>query len=309
MFSVRDATYMPLCAASAQQLADLQGSCSRSIRLMSGSSDNERTSAPSRVLWAGIGAVGTTAIVGVGALVAAWHPDIVSAYGSIVGSIASAGLLATAAWAGSVGVATMKINQRSARAAEDASTAAMESSRAAKAANVQAEKDSHRANRPYVGVQLVAGLAGTTEFDVRIKNYGRSAATHLTIECVSELERKDHVTEAVREMFETPRTLYPGESLRAMWQLGDNEGKTIMGEPVATPHKKEGMPDEATLVVRYQDATEEEVFSETVNVRWVRSGLWPVPERGATPKEGPHELPHLVEATRALARHVGDLNR
>ena len=214
--------------------------------------------------------------------------------------VTSVGLLVAAVWAGTVGVETMKASRNASRAAIEA--------------NEQASIDSHNATRPYVDARVVEGLAGTTEFDLVIRNVGKSAARDLTIECATPVARDDDVTKAVLELFSTQRTVFPDTSIRAMWQLGEtsNDPRTVStdarGERVTG---KMGMPDSAALSIKYRSSDGMRTYTETTTVRCDRSGLWPVPEQG-------HEMPpvgeqpgsrHILSVLRSIARHLGDANR
>ena len=105
---------------------------------------------------------------------------------------------------------------RTARKTLEASTRA---SQAAEAANEQARLDSIEQTRPYIYVELVPSLAGIGQFDVRITNVGRSTARSLTLGYSAWPEHLDDVGESVRTLFETPRSLPPGCSIRAYWLL------------------------------------------------------------------------------------------
>ena len=214
--------------------------------------------------------------------------------------VTAVGLLVAAVWAGSVGVETMKASKDSSQAAIDA--------------NKQAAIDSHNATRPYVDARVVEGLAGTTEYDLVIRNVGKSAARELTVECETPVTRDDDVTKAVLEMFSTQRTVFPDTSIRAMWQLGeasadprtistDSRGDRVTG--------KMGMPDSAALSIKYKSADGARTYTEAILVRCDQSGLWPVPDQGIEmpPVDEEASPRHIHSALRAIARHLGDNNR
>ncbi len=72
-----------------------------------------------------------------------------------------------------------------------------------------------------------------------------------------------------------------------------------------------GMPDEAEVGITYKSNAGEETYSETMDVKCFHSGLWPVPDQGSEPlrKNGATEMRHLHSTLRAIARHVGEINR
>lgn len=259
-------------------------------------SDVEKSSLwPTRILWAGIGAFGISAVNAGAMVIFGWNMDSIA---TAVDIISSMGLLATAAWAGTVGVATMKASKAS--------------SQAAITANRQAAKDSHEATRPYVDALIVPGLAGTTEFDLLVRNTGKSAAREVQIDCQAEVDRDDEVTRAVAEMFATPRPMGPDTELRIMWQLGETDADADSTDSSGKPVEgKMGMPDDAVLTISYKANDEKESYTEVVDVKCFHSGLWPVPQQGSMPKakEAPIETRHIHSTLRAIARHLGDSNR
>lgn len=224
-----------------------------------------------------------------------WNMDSIA---TAVDIISSMGLLATAAWAGTVGVATMKASKASSQAAIEA--------------NAQAALDSHEATRPYVDALIVPGLAGPTEFDLLVRNTGKSAAREVQIDYEADVDRDDEVTRAVAEMFATPRTMGPTTDLRIMWQLGESDADADSTDSTGKPVRgKMGMPDEAVLTISYKSNDREESYTETIEVRCFHSGLWPIPQQGFVParKGAPIQIKHIHSVLRAIARHLGDSNR
>lgn len=250
---------------------------------------------PTRVLWTGIGAFGVSAINAGAMLIFGWNMNSIA---TAVDILTSLGLLATAAWAGTVGVETMRASKAS--------------SQAAITANKQAARDSHEATRPYVDALIVPGLAGTTEFDLLVRNTGKSAAREVQINCKAEVDRDDDVTRAVAEMFATPRTMGPSTELRMMWQLGESDADADSTDSSGKPVEgKMGMPDDAVLTISYKSNDGEEPYTEVVDVRCFHSGLWPVSQQGSLPKGkgAPIQPKHILSTLRAIARHTGDNNR
>lgn len=261
---------------------------------------------PTRVLWFSFGTAAGLAVT-VASVAIVWGAGgATSLITSLVSSFTSIGLLATAVWAAAIGARTMKASQASSQAALRTSTAAEE-------ANRQAALDSHRAHRPYVGAEAVPGLAGTDTFDLRITNYGQSAARNLTITCTPEADRSDDITTAVYEMFSTPRTLLPGASVRVIWHIVHHpkENSTYEDSRRTEVNEAMGMPLKATLTCTYTDDSESEQFVDEVEVMFIESGLWPVPGTGMEPatEGGKITLRHLHAVAKFIAIHIGEINR
>lgn len=250
---------------------------------------------PTRVLWFSFGTAAGLAVT-VASVAIVWGAGgTTSLITSLVSSFTSIGLFAAAIWAATTGVHAMQ--------------ASREASRAAMIANEQAERDSRRAHRPYIGAEAIPGLAGTTAFDLRITNYGKTAARDLTIECVPGPDRRDDVTEAVQQLFSTPRTMFPNASIRTIWRLiHDSSTKSLdsKNQPVMSDM---GMPERATLTLTYTDDDRKETFTDTIEIMCYESGLWPVPATGIEPKNGIHTIKHLHSVGKSIARLIGEISR
>jgi hypothetical protein len=176
-------------------------------------------------------------------------------------------------------------------------TASEKASRAAEKANDQARDDSVRQTRPYVYVEVVPGLAGVGCFDLRIANVGKSPARDLVLGFDAwPAHNDDGVVESLRELFDTPRTLPPGCSLRVMWRLPED------ALPV-------GIKSDGRVTVRYaSDDPSRPMYEDAFDVMVERSGLWPVGEEGPKPGQtlGPKQFYKLGQA---LVRRVSDLGR
>ena len=200
--------------------------------------------------------------------------------------------LAGAAW---------RVARRTLDASSEASDAARVSAEAARAANEQARIDSIEQTRPYVYAEIVPGLAGGHTWDIRIRNVGRSAARGLRLECDSWPENPDKVTDAVRQLFETTRTLPPDCSIRAIWRLEGNftDGTTEVG-----------MGRTGLIKVFYSsDDPSKPTYSDTFEVLILLSGFTPLPEDGPEPTglHGDGRRFYLLGQT--LIRRVGELGR
>lgn len=178
--------------------------------------------------------------------------------------------------------------------------AAKESSIAAREANEQAKRDSIAQTRPYVYAEILPGLAGHMHFDLRIRNVGRSPARNLKLYFDSWPENPDDVAEQIRILFETPRTLPPGVSIRAMWRL---QGNFTNGTD------KAGMPCSGKIRVSYSSDDESSPsYEDEYDVLIYESGYWPVPEDGPDAKIDPSRR-DFYKMGQAIARSIGNISR
>lgn len=193
---------------------------------------------------------------------------------------------------------TAKATLEASRLSSDAARASAE---AARAANEQTRLDSKARTRPYVWVEVVPGLAGTETYDLRIRNTGESAARLVRLEFDSWPDPADDVASAVRALFETPRTLPPGCSIRTMWRL---EGDFADGTTEA------GLPKSGSIGVSYRgdDPTEPE-YLDTFDVMIDRAGLWPVGDSGPTPDGLSGDARKFYLLGQALVQRVSELGR
>ncbi|MDR1078626.1 MAG: hypothetical protein LBL55_08210 [Propionibacteriaceae bacterium] len=187
-----------------------------------------------------------------------------------------------------------------------ASQAAIDSAKAAIAANEQARLDSIEQTRPYVFAELVPSLAGPGCFDIRIVNVGKSSARGLRFECDPYPREPDDIAQSVIELLGKPRTLPPGSSMRLYWRLTASDGAYLNGG--STEH---GMPGEATLVrVSYTDgsvpgrAYEDEFWMVPDDV-----GSAPAPEGGPNGDNVPEDLKQFYKLGQVLVRRVGEITR
>ena len=218
----------------------------------------------------------------------------VAAWSSLAMAVFSAAVAVFAYVAWQTAKATLEASRMS-------SEAGRASAEAARAANEQARFDSKAQTRPYVWVEVVPGLAGTETYDLRIKNTGRSAARCVRLEFDNWPDPADDVATAVRELFETPRTLPPGCSIRTMWRL---EGDFTDGTTEA------GLPKSGSIGVSYRgdDPTEPD-YLDAFEVMIERAGLWPVGESGPRPDGLSGDTHKLYVLGQALVRRVSELGR
>jgi hypothetical protein len=186
-------------------------------------------------------------------------------------------------------------------ASKEASDAAKLSAVAAQAANEQARLDSIEQTRPYVFAEILPGLAGTTTWDLRITNTGRSAARSLTLDYDEWPSTPDDVAQAVQELFRAERTLPPGCRVRSMWRL---EGNFTDGTTEA------GLGRSGTITVSYtSDDPSQPGYSDSFDVMIDRAGLWPVGEQGPTADGLKGDARKFYLLGQALVRRVAELDR
>jgi hypothetical protein len=187
------------------------------------------------------------------------------------------------------------------KASREASRAATVSANAAREANEQARRDSIEQTRPYVFVEVLPGLAGTTTWDLRVTNSGQSAARKLVLDYDQWPAPLDDVATAIWAMFETPRTLPPRCSIRMVWRL---EGNFTDGS------KEAGLGREGTITVGYtSDDPKAPTYSDRFDVMIDKSGLWPVGESGPTPDGLNGDARKFYVLGQALVRRVTELGR
>jgi len=187
-------------------------------------------------------------------------------------------------------------------ASREASEAAKASAEAARAANDQARLDSREQTRPYVWVEVVPGLAGVSTYDLRIANTGKSAARRLTLRYDEWPEPVDDVAGRLRELFDTPRTLPPGSSIRSMWRL---EGASTDGTTEA------GMGTSGTIEVSYMsdDPSQLAPYSDQYEVMIDKAGLWPVGDQGPDAGGLKGDARKFYLLGQALVSRVAELKR
>ncbi len=116
-------------------------------------------------------------------------------------------------------------------------------------------------------------------------------------------EHLDDVGESVRTLFETPRSLPPGCSIRAYWLLRA-KGRFSDGTTEA------GIASEGTVTVSYSsDDPSRPEYEDRFEVMPSKSGFWPVAESGPDPTGMEGDLRKFYLLGQALVRRVGALGR
>ncbi len=186
-------------------------------------------------------------------------------------------------------------------ASREASTAAKASAEAARKANEQAKLDSIEQTRPYVYAEVIPGLAGTSTYDIRIVNVGKSAARQMKLEYDRWPQKPDDVASSLQQLFETPRTLPPGCSIRAYWRLDG---------PFTDGTNEAGLGKDGKVSVSYtSDDPSQTKYTDTFDVMVEKSGLWPVGEEGPAADGLKGDSRKFYLLGQALVRRVAELNR
>lgn len=178
--------------------------------------------------------------------------DLWTTLGSLATAVFTLALVIAAVWAGRIALETLK----------------------------QQQKDGYAAWRPYLTAQVVPSLAGAPNFDLVIENIGGSPAVGIEISSPNFPEEMDNVSECIRDLFSVVTFIGPGSRLRNYWRLEVAKGSTWSDgtkEPV-------GMPQVATLGVRYQDL-EGKQFQDHFLVDTKIYKLAPLPADGPNPKD------------------------
>lgn len=196
---------------------------------------------------------------------------------------------------------TAVIAIRTLRASVLASEAAEAAAAAAQRANEQTRTDSVEQTRPYVYAEVVSGLAGPHTWDLRVMNAGRSAARGLTLTYDCWPVSLDDVATSIHDWFETPRTLPPGCSIRAIWRL---EGEFSDGTQEA------GLLRTGTISVSYSsDDLSAPVYSDSFDVLIGKSGFTPMGESGPSPDGLQGDLKKFYLLGQVLVRRITELGR
>lgn len=171
-------------------------------------------------------------------------------------------------------------------------------------------QDSEERTRPYVSVDLVPGVAGSSSVDAVIENYGKSTARDIRLSLADRefgaLSEGDRVGPALGRLFAAGFDLPPGGRRRIFWHMP--------ARPSANPPGALGAPQDAEVVVAYgwtpSDGRTRREYSERLryNLDDVLS-ITPVPDTG--PKAAGSgidvEAKNVVHSLRAVAQHLGAL--
>ncbi len=210
------------------------------------------------------------------------------AWSMLATAIFTALLFFAACWAGSVAVKTMNASEKASAAAERA--------------NEQLQRDSEARTRPYVFIEVLPSIAGPKTFDILIRNVGGTPARNLTLEFSDWPMPLDDVASSVKQLFEHPRTLPPGCSIRAYWR---------MVGPFSDGTEEAGMPVKGTIKVSYSGADERGTsYHDAFGIDVDQAGLWPIADDGPEPpKTLDSDAKSFYKLGQTIARAIGGLAR
>jgi hypothetical protein len=173
-------------------------------------------------------------------------------------------------------------------------------------------QDSEDQTRPYVGLDVLPGLAGAPSFDMVIENFGKTTAhdvrLHLVDEEFSSQSEGDDIGPALGRLFAVGFDLAPGARRRVFWRFPEQEN--------ASPPGAIGAPEAAEVVVEYGwdpgGDREPRVFED--RLRYDLSEypkLTPSPTKGARAigTSADAQLKNAVHVLGAIAEHVAEIRR
>jgi len=182
------------------------------------------------------------------------------------------------------------------------------------AADREAE-NSEAQTRPYIGLDVVPGLAGHSSFDLLITNFGRTTARNIRIDLIDDefkaQSNGDEIGPALGRLFAALFDLAPSARRRVLWYLPE-QSNAEPGGPIGTPIKGEiratyewQRSGEQAPVRQYEDLLSYDLTEYPK--------LIPLPSTGAT-AEGMAGSPEViarnqVHALRSISRHIAEMGR
>ena len=177
---------------------------------------------------------------------------------------------------------------------------------------IQEAQNSEAQTRPYVGIDIVPGIAGAGSMDIIIENHGRTTARNIRVSLVGDTFRAqsdgDVIGEALGRLFATGFDLAPGARRRVFWQIPADENSSPrgrMGAPIAAgiAFAYDWAPGDHRAVRSYTDSIQYDL-TEYPN-------LIPVPSTGPTAPGASPEMQgkNLLHVLRAIAANVAEIRR
>lgn len=173
-------------------------------------------------------------------------------------------------------------------------------------------QDSEDQTRPYVGLDILPGLAGAPSFDMVMENFGKTTARGVRLQLVDEefgsQSEGDEIGPALGRLFAAGFDLAPGARRRVFWRLPEQEN--------ASPSGAIGAPEAAEVVVEYGwepgGDRELRLFKDRL-----RYDLSEYPKLTPSPTKGPRtigtttdaQLKNAVHVLGAIAEHVAEIRR
>ncbi|WP_026535326.1 hypothetical protein [Arthrobacter sp. H14] len=169
----------------------------------------------------------------------------------------------------------------------------------------QMKSDSLAQTRPYIFASLVPSLSGPAKFDLVIENTGVSTARNVQFTCPEFPSKPDDVAEKLARFLNAKHTVPPKARLRNYWRLGLESGHEWSDGTT----KPAGMPEQATLVIDYEDDAGRE-YQDIYALDVVGLLFAPVPAKGPNVKESlSDEQKDTHKMLGVLAAAIGELRR
>ncbi|MGO4104704.1 hypothetical protein AB4Y63_12180 [Leifsonia sp. YAF41] len=177
---------------------------------------------------------------------------------------------------------------------------------------IQEAQNSEAQTRPYIGIDIVPGIAGAGSIDIIIENHGRTTARNIRVSLVGDTFRAqsdgDVIGEALGRLFATSFDLAPGARRRVFWQIPADENSSPrghMGTPVAAgiAFVYDWAPGDDRPVRNYADSIQYDLTEYPK--------LIPLPSTGSTAQGASPETQskNLLHTLRAIAANVAEIRR
>jgi hypothetical protein len=177
---------------------------------------------------------------------------------------------------------------------------------------IQEAQNSEARTRPYVGIDIVPGIAGAGSMDIIIENHGRTTARSIRVNLVGDSfqpqSQGDVIGEALGRLFAASFDLAPGARRRMFWQIPadkDSSPRGHMGTPIAgsIAFDYDWDPGDGRPVRNYEDSIQ---YDLTEYLK-----LIPLPSTGSTVQGASAEThsKNLLHVLRAIAANVAEIRR
>lgn len=179
-------------------------------------------------------------------------------------------------------------------------------------AAVQEAKNSEARTRPYIGVEIVPGIAGSGSMDILIENHGKTTARNIQVRLADDTFREqsdgDVIGAALGRLFSAGFDLAPGARRRVFWQFpadANSSPSGHMGTPVAAGilFSYEWEPGDERPARHYEDSIEYDLTEYPK--------LIPMPATGSTAQGASTDAlqKNLLNVLRAIASNIAEMRR
>lgn len=178
--------------------------------------------------------------------------------------------------------------------------------------SAQEAQNSEAQTRPYVGIDIVPGIAAMSSMDIIFENHGKTTARDIRVGLVGDEFREqsdgDIVGPALARLFGTPFDLAPSARRRVLWQIPADQN--------ATPRGNLGTPVVGEIAISYEwvpsDDRETRHYNDSIRYDLTEyPKLIPMPSKGSTANGTSPEAQtkNIVHALRAIASNVAEIRR